>query len=323
MVELEEPETDQRLALDADGFRRDYLTNSTPSATTIAASAFRPASTTWPRHQHAVRQGVDASTWSEDEKSKGEIGISGSQILDCNASLRSLRNLPSNCLMTFLHLSLLAGRPDRRADRAAPDDAAEAERLEFPALRFIQKRHDVNQRRLQLRHLLLLLLRVAAIALLALAPWRGRASSWPAAWAARRRRWRPALVFDAAPHMEYRHENRTRLEVARELGQWLVSQLPEESQIAVLDTRPGSTAALHAGPGRREGADRPLGDRVEQPAVDRGGRSGRQAAGQERASQGNLRAHRSFARAPGRPSRPRRCGSNWPLCPTAACTSST
>ena len=37
-------------------------------------------------------------------------------------------------------------------------------RLEFPALRFIRQRHDTNQRRLRLRHLLLLLLRMAAIA---------------------------------------------------------------------------------------------------------------------------------------------------------------
>ncbi len=53
-----------------------------------------------------------------------------------------------------------------------------------------------------------------------------------------------ALVFDAAPHMEYRHENRTRLEAARELAQWLVAQLPEHSEIAVLDTRLGSPAAF-------------------------------------------------------------------------------
>ena len=53
-----------------------------------------------------------------------------------------------------------------------------------------------------------------------------------------------ALVFDAAPRMEYRHENRTRLEAAREMGQWLLAQLPEQSEIAVLDTRLGSPAAF-------------------------------------------------------------------------------
>ncbi len=72
--------------------------------------------------------------------------------------------------------------------------------LEFPALRFIQRRHDLNQRRLRLRHLLLLLLRAAAIALLAMALARPsirfshRFGSQEAPVAA-------ALVFDAAPHM--------------------------------------------------------------------------------------------------------------------------
>lgn len=107
--------------------------------------------------------------------------------------------------------------------------------LEFPALRFIQKRHDVNQRRLLLRHLLLLLLRAAVIALLAFALARpsmqfgGSLGSQESPVAA-------ALVFDVAPHIQYRHENKTRLETAKELGQWLLAQLPRESQIAVLDT---------------------------------------------------------------------------------------
>jgi hypothetical protein len=107
--------------------------------------------------------------------------------------------------------------------------------LEFPALRFIQRRHDRNQRRLRLRHLLLLLLRAAAIALLALALARPsikfsqRFGSQEAPVAA-------ALVFDAAPHMQYRRDKKTRLEAAQELGQWLLQQLPPESQIAVCDS---------------------------------------------------------------------------------------
>lgn len=107
--------------------------------------------------------------------------------------------------------------------------------LEFPALRFIQRRHDTNQRRLRLRHLLLLMLRMAVVALLAFALARpsiklgGALGSQEAPVAA-------ALIFDTSVRMDYRHENRTRLEAARELGQWLLAQLPRESQIAVLDT---------------------------------------------------------------------------------------
>jgi len=151
--------------------------------------------------------------------------------------------------MTFVNLSLLAGT----ALVALPIVLHLMMRrrptlLEFPALRFLEKRHDVNQRRLQLRHWLLLLLRAAAIALLAFALARpsvklgiaGGSQEAPVA---------AALVFDAAPRMEYRHENQTRLEAARNLGLWLLSQLPEQSQIAVLDTRLGATPAFQADSG--------------------------------------------------------------------------
>ena len=102
-------------------------------------------------------------------------------------------------------------------------------------MRFIQRRHDRNQRRLRLRHLLLLLLRAAAITMLALALARPsikfshRFGSQEAPVAA-------ALVFDAAPHMQYRRDKKTRLEAAQEIGKWLLEQLPPESQIAVCDS---------------------------------------------------------------------------------------
>jgi hypothetical protein len=142
--------------------------------------------------------------------------------------------------MTFVNLSLLAGA----ALIAVPIVLHLIMRrkptlLEFPALRFIQQRADMNRRRLRLRHLLLLLLRAGIIALLAFALARPSvnfgtsAGSQEAPVAA-------ALVFDAAPRMEYRHENKTRLEVAKELGLWLLAQLPEQSEIAVVDTQVGS-----------------------------------------------------------------------------------
>lgn len=48
-----------------------------------------------------------------------------------------------------------------------------------------------------------------------------------------------AIVIDTAPRMAYRHENRTRLEQAQETALWLLPQLPAESEVAVLDARPG------------------------------------------------------------------------------------
>lgn len=110
--------------------------------------------------------------------------------------------------------------------------------LEFPALRFIQLRQDANRRRLRLRHLLLLALRAGALVLLAAALARPRILSTgviggqeaPVA---------AALVFDTAPRMEYRHENRSRLEAARQVGGWVLKQLPRESDVAILDSLPG------------------------------------------------------------------------------------
>jgi hypothetical protein len=174
--------------------------------------------------------------------------------------------------------------------------------LIFPALRFIQERRIANQRRLQLRHWLLLALRCAAIGLFALALTRPSVASaalsgWIATGllaggclltsllalaafargvsrflaggfltlaailllatlvtASRALAGRSpalgdqeapvaaAIVLDTAPRMQYRHENKTRLAAAQEIAQWLVRQLPAESELAILDSRPGSGA---------------------------------------------------------------------------------
>ncbi|MGA2797486.1 MAG: BatA domain-containing protein [Thermoguttaceae bacterium] len=147
--------------------------------------------------------------------------------------------------MTFLNASLLAGT----ALIAVPIILHLIMRrkptlFEFPALRFVQQKHDTNQRKLNLRHILLLLLRAGIIAFLAFALARpsvqfgGALGSQEAPVAA-------ALIFDAAPRMEYLRENQTRLKTAKEMGLWLLAQLPQESEIAVLDTRQG-TATFQA-----------------------------------------------------------------------------
>lgn len=113
--------------------------------------------------------------------------------------------------------------------------------LEFPALRFIRKRQDANRRSLKLRHLLLLLLRCGLIAGLAAAMARpsiqasGMLGDAEAPVAA-------ALVFDTNPRLSYKHQNHTRVQSAQETGLWLLSQLPVESEVAVLDARSASAA---------------------------------------------------------------------------------
>lgn len=147
--------------------------------------------------------------------------------------------------MTFVHISLLAGA----ALIAVPIVLhlimrRQPKHLEFPALRFIQLRRDTNRRSLRLRQLLLLLLRCAAICLLALALARpsilasgGLLGDQEAPVAA-------ALVFDTSPRMAYRYQNETRLDAARDTGLWLMEQLPDQSDIAVLDSR--TNAAVFA-----------------------------------------------------------------------------
>jgi Aerotolerance regulator N-terminal len=108
--------------------------------------------------------------------------------------------------------------------------------LIFPALQFIRQRSSSNRRKLKLRHLILLALRCAAIVFLALALARPslQATGWlgdqEAPIAA-------AIVFDTSPRMQYRHQNQTRLEVAQEVAEKVLKQLPRESDVAVLDSR--------------------------------------------------------------------------------------
>ena len=169
----------------------------------------------------------------------------------------------------------------------------------FPALRFIRERREVNQRKLKLRHWLLLLFRCTAIAVLAAAlarpsvrsavvgEWtligcllvalvlvgllisaglahgvgqklviglsaaavvllvallvvgsRAFSDSRGALIGDRAAPVAAALVFDTSPRMLYQHQNETRLQTARDTALWLLKQLPAESEIAVLESRP-------------------------------------------------------------------------------------
>ena len=112
---------------------------------------------------------------------------------------------------------------------------------EFPALRFLRERAVANRRRLRLSHLLLLLVRMAAILLVAAALARPvlRGAGWladgegPVA---------AAFVFDTAPRMLLREGNRTRLEQAATMARVLFQKLPAGSKVAVVDTAGGAAA---------------------------------------------------------------------------------
>jgi hypothetical protein len=107
--------------------------------------------------------------------------------------------------------------------------------LRFPAFRFLQQRHRTNRRKLRLQHLLLLLLRMGLIAALCLALARPRLLSGPWSFSGER----PVsavLVIDTSPSMEFSVGGITRLDEARQRARELLEEMPEGSQVAVLDS---------------------------------------------------------------------------------------
>jgi hypothetical protein len=167
--------------------------------------------------------------------------------------------------MIFLHVAFLAGALAIAVPIALHlMMRQQPKHLEFPALRFIKLRQSANRRQMRLRHWLLLALRCAVVALLALSLARpsivasGMLGDQEAPVAA-------ALVFDVNPRMQYRQQNQTRLEVAQETAQWLLPQLPLESDVAVVDSRSASAAfAVDLGAARQR-VERLDADTMTQP----------------------------------------------------------
>ena len=155
--------------------------------------------------------------------------------------------------MSFLHASLLLGGLLIAVPIALHLIMRRKPRLVvFPALQFVRQKRDANRRRMRLRHLLLLILRCAAIGLLALALARpsltgsGVLGEEGAPIAT-------VLVIDNGLRMEYRHENATRLTDARQLADRLLAQLPEETPVAVSDLSGGRVAfAVDLGAARQQ-----------------------------------------------------------------------
>src|SRR5262245_28920616 len=84
--------------------------------------------------------------------------------------------------------------------------------LLFPAFRFLMQRHRTNQRKLQLRHLLLLSLRIALVSAFCLAIARPRIFSERLSLVSDR----PVaaiLLFDTSMSMQYTVKGETRLDV--------------------------------------------------------------------------------------------------------------
>src|SRR5947209_1516181 len=108
--------------------------------------------------------------------------------------------------------------------------------LSFPAFRFLVQRQRTNLRKLQLRHLLLLLLRIGLIVLVCLALGRPRLVH-PGLHLDSERPVAAVLIFDTSLSMEYKtSDGRTRLDEAKKRGQEFVNELPSGSRFVILDT---------------------------------------------------------------------------------------
>src|SRR5262245_11094439 len=117
--------------------------------------------------------------------------------------------------------------------------------LLFPAFRFLLMRHRKNQRKLRLRHIVLLALRIILIVAVCLALARPKLfdvgfnlqNDRPVA---------AVFIFDTSPSMEYKtSDGVTRLAESQRRGLELLDELPDNSRIAILDTADLATS----GPG--------------------------------------------------------------------------
>jgi hypothetical protein len=128
----------------------------------------------------------------------------------------------------------------------------EPKRLTFPAFRFLKQKLKTNQRKLRLRHFILLALRMLMIALFCLTLYQPTFKSdrlnirgeQPIA---------VVVIIDTTPSMGYVVNNETRLAEAQRRAKELLLELPDKSPIAILDTSDtsgnwlpvGDTAAVH------------------------------------------------------------------------------
>src|SRR5271166_5832777 len=116
----------------------------------------------------------------------------------------------------------------------------------FPALRLVRERQKRSKKRLRVKNWLLLLARMAVLALMALALARPRLysqmplgdQSVPTAL---------GLVFDTSLSMSYKENDKTRLDEAKERARAILDQIPDSSLVFPVNSadpicgpRPGS-----------------------------------------------------------------------------------
>ncbi|HMB07657.1 MAG TPA: BatA domain-containing protein [Isosphaeraceae bacterium] len=114
----------------------------------------------------------------------------------------------------------------------------------FPALRLIRERQKRSRKRLRIKNWLLLLARMALVALMALALARPRLFS-QTALGDREVPTALGLVFDTSLSMGYKEREKTRLDEAKQRAFDLLKTMPDSSQVFVIDSaEPGVPVPL-------------------------------------------------------------------------------
>ena len=125
----------------------------------------------------------------------------------------------------------------------------------FPALRLVRERQKRSKKRMRIKNWLLLLARMAMLALMALALARPRLysqmplgdESVPTAL---------GLVFDTSLSMGYKEKDKTRLDEAKERAKAILDQTPDSSLVFVVDSsQPGVPVGLSPSAARKRIAD--------------------------------------------------------------------
>jgi hypothetical protein len=106
--------------------------------------------------------------------------------------------------------------------------------LLFPAFRFLQQRAKTNQRKIKLRHLLLLLLRMLLIALIVLALVRPRFFSDRFNLGSQNAA--VVLVIDTSPSMEYTAGGKSRLDETKQRALEVLDEVGDGSRVAIIDS---------------------------------------------------------------------------------------
>lgn len=132
----------------------------------------------------------------------------------------------------------------------------------FPALRFVKLTHNANVARNRLKHLILLAMRMGAIALLAFVLARPKIETSAGMGAGIKEPVSAVVVLDTSGSMAYRVAGQTRLEDAKRLAVQLIESLPRGSQVALLcPDSPGDTVELTGDTGFCAGQIQELTDR--------------------------------------------------------------